>query len=102
METLIQRILDGGGLPGAERPAISFKTEIVACRAFKERMVNIGTHLCTPGVKPGSRVLFFAGSRPEATACLGVQYAGTAAVPVDKNAAADVLHWVDEREETPV
>lgn len=95
MKTLVQCILDRGLTPGSERPAVAFKTEIVTYRALKGRMVNIGSHLCALGVKPGDRVLFSAVSRPEAVAAyLGIQYAGAAAVPVDKNAAADTAAFL--------
>ena len=87
--TLVQKIVDRGGVLEADRPAVAFKTEIVTYRALKERMVNIGSHLFALGVEPGDRVLFSAVSRPEAVAVyLGIQYAGAVAVPVDKNAAA--------------
>lgn len=95
METLVQRILDRERTPEADRTAVAFKAEGVTYRALKERMVNVGSHLCTLGVKPGDRVLFSAVSRPEAVAVyLGIQYAGAVAVPVDKNAAADTAAFL--------
>ncbi len=56
--TLVRLILDQGGVSEADRSAAALKTENLIYHALKKRMVNMDSHPCALGAKPGQRVFF--------------------------------------------
>lgn len=93
-ETLVNRILFlAGSQP--EKIALAFKQETLTYAELRDKMTAIAGRLADLGVKRGDRVPFSAVSKPESVALyLAIQYAGAAAVFVDKNCSPDNIAFI--------
>ncbi len=98
-QTLVEAVLNyGESCP--EKKAVCFRKEIVTygelCKKIRHGVAILGQYQ----IKKGDRILVTAVSKPEyIIALLAIQYIQAAAVPLDKNAGAESICYIEQQTE---